>query len=221
MPGSNGEEAGEVAERQIALAKDEACIESALLQLRERYAAVLDQLKRFPSALTCLRERAREGLWYAESLVATLASTLGHTDERAQRQEVRVTRLEREVIAVVDARGIVAAMRVVSVQLEMRVGGPDFASKNRACSASLADALDALEQRQRMIRQRLPIQTSHQVDEVLPACIESALRTVEVHESVEAWKTTTRRQLLDVRTALEERFTHERHALFDATLELQ
>ncbi|KAI4527684.1 hypothetical protein K525DRAFT_283665 [Schizophyllum commune Loenen D] len=181
--------------------------EQVLKQLKERYAVILNQLALYPAALACPDDVAKEGLKYTQGLLATVKKVFAPYEEQMRRQQAQRVRLEARRIRQEMEREAEDTTREFNTA--MRV----FLSNNQH-TASLKSALDALDEKQRILRRRLPVQRTRQVDDVIAICVERALKKAGAKKGVDEWATKTKVELCETKRSVEIQLNQRLHAIF-------
>lgn len=223
----NAEE-GEIVMSPTPPSMQQSHTEQTLRQLKERYAVILDQLASYPADLACPDDVTKEGLKYAQGLLATGKGVFALYEERMCQQEAQRVRLEARRIRqemereVQDTtREFNLAMRAVSIFLEcFRTSFLTVLSQlleNNEHSASLTSALDALDsdEKQRILCRRLPVQRTRQVDDVIALCVDCALKKVGAKKDVDEWTTKTKVELCETRRSVEDQLERRLHAILN------
>lgn len=220
----NAEE-GEIVMSPTPPSMQQSHTEQTLRQLKERYAVILDQLASYPAALACPEDVAKEGLRYAQGLLATAKEVFALYEEQTRQQEAQRVRLEARRIrqemereAQDTTREFDSAMRAVSIFLEcFKIPLLTVLSQllsNNQHTASLKSDLDALDEKQLILRHRLPVQRTRQVDDVVAICVERALKKVGAKQGVDEWATKTKVELCETKRCVEVQLNHRLHGIF-------
>ncbi|KAI5834896.1 hypothetical protein K523DRAFT_229459 [Schizophyllum commune Tattone D] len=182
--------------------------EQTLKQLKERYAVVLDQLASYPAALACPEDVTKEGLKYAQGLLATAKEVVVFCEEKMRQREAQRVRQE--------------ALRIrQEMEREVQDTTSEFNSamrvllSNNQHTASLQSALDALDEKQRILRRRLPVQRTRQVDDVIALCVDCALKKVGAKKGVDEWATKTKVELCETRRSVEGQLERRLHPILN------
>ncbi|KAL1720144.1 hypothetical protein EV715DRAFT_197673 [Schizophyllum commune] len=182
--------------------------EQTLRQLKERYAVILDQLASYPAALACPDDVTKEGLKYAQGLLATGKGVFALYEERMCQQEAQRVRLEARRIRQEMEREVQDTTREFNLAMRALL-------ENNEHSASLTSALDALDEKQRILCRRLPVQRTRQVDDVIALCVDCALKKVGAKKDVDEWTTKTKVDLCETRRSVKDQLERRLHAILN------
>ncbi|KAL1762179.1 hypothetical protein FB107DRAFT_199671 [Schizophyllum commune] len=180
--------------------------EQTLKELKERYAVILDQLASYPAALACPEDVTKEGLKYAQGLLATAKEVVVFCEKMRQREAQRVRQEARRIRQEMERE-------VQDTTSEFNSAMCVLLSNNRH-TASLRSALDALDEKQRILRRRLPVQRTRQVDDVIAICVERALKKAGAKKGVDEWATKTKVELCETKRSVEIQLNQRLHAIF-------
>ncbi|KAL1728433.1 hypothetical protein EV714DRAFT_215123 [Schizophyllum commune] len=182
--------------------------EQTLKQLKERYAVILDQLASYPVALACPGDVTKVGFKYAQGLLATVKKVFSLYEEQMRQQKAQRVRLE--------------ALRIrQEMEREVQDTTSEFNSamrvllENNKHTASLKSALDAFDEKQRILRRRLPVQRTRQVDDVIALCVDCALEKVGAKKDVDEWATKTKVELCETRKSVEGQLERRLHTILN------
>ncbi|KAL1668607.1 hypothetical protein GGF50DRAFT_46227 [Schizophyllum commune] len=182
--------------------------EQTLEQLKERYAVVLDQLASYPVALACPKDVTKEGLRYAQGLLATVKEVFALYEERVRQQEAEKIRREARRIRQEMEREVEDTTREFNSAMRVLLN-------NNQLTASLKSALGALDEKQRILHRRLPVQRTRQVDDVITICVERALKKVGAKKGVDEWATEAKVELCESRRFVEGQLERRLHTILN------